>query len=68
MKAMSVEPPAPGRYETACSKGYWDCQSSEPEVLELRNPAVFFFKEESAASVYVWVPSTKQFRRIWLSD
>jgi hypothetical protein len=68
LKAMGIHMLEPGTHETACGKGYWDCEPGEPKALELRNPGLVYFKEESAASVFFWSPTTRDFQRIWLSD
>ena len=39
----------PGRYETACGKGFWTCEADEPAVLSLKLPALQFFLFESAS-------------------
>jgi hypothetical protein len=58
----------PGKYKTACGKGYWDCKKDEPEALNLKLPAIDYFKEGSANSFFIWDKKTKQFKRIWMSD
>ena len=58
----------PGRYETACGKGYFECKPGEPEVLNLKKPAIEFFKYESASSIFFWESKAKRFRQVWTSD
>lgn len=59
----------PGKYETACAKGYGDgCKPDEPEVLELKNPGIDYFIFESANSVFFWDKASNTFKRIWMSD
>ena len=50
----------PGRYETACGKGYFECETGEPEVLDLKRPAIEFFKYESASSIFFWESKAKR--------
>lgn len=66
--AMGIEIMAPGEYKTACGKGYWECESGEPEVLRLKLPGLMYFKFESAASVWHWSPKRHEFERVWLTD
>jgi hypothetical protein len=66
--SMGIELVAPGEYETACGKGYWECESGEPEVLMLKNPAIDYFASESANSFFAWDVDTQSFQRIWISD
>jgi hypothetical protein len=58
----------PGKYKTACGKGYWECKRGEPEVLELSNPAFEFFLYESSSSIYFWDKKANTFKQIFLSD
>jgi hypothetical protein len=60
----------PGRYKTACGKGYGDyaCAHGEPDFLKLSNPAIDFFYTESSDSIFYWDPRTKAFREILMSD
>jgi len=58
----------PGRYKTACGKGYWECKPGEPEVLVLKRPSFKFFKFESASSIFYWDETAATFNRIWISD
>ena len=60
----------PGKYETACGKGYDDsfCAHGEPDFLELPHPGIDFIYTESADSIFYWDPSTKTFREIQMSD
>lgn len=60
----------PGKYETACGKGYDDsfCPHAEPDYLVLSHPAIDFIYTESADSIFYWDRKTKAFREIAMSD
>jgi len=58
----------PGKYKTACGKGYWECKKGEPEIVELSNPAFEFFLYESSSSIYFWDKKAKAFKQIFISD
>lgn len=60
----------PGRYETACGKGYgdWACAHGEPNSLTLAHPGINFFYTESSNSFYYWDQKTKAFREVVMSD
>lgn len=60
----------PGRYETACGKGYDDsfCAHGEPDYLVLSRPAIDFIYTESADQIFYWDSKTKAFREIAMSD
>jgi hypothetical protein len=58
----------PGRYPTACGKGYGECSRSEPASLLLTLPAIDFFTFESANSYFWWNAKSRRFERTWMSD
>jgi hypothetical protein len=60
----------PGRYKTACDKGYGDfaCAHGEPEFLDLSTAAIDFFQAESSDSIFYWEGATKSFRETLMSD
>jgi hypothetical protein len=65
---MGISLMKPGKYKTACGKGYAGCGPNDPKVIILRNPGIDFFAFESGNSVFYWNPNKKEFIRIWLSD
>ncbi len=65
---MGISHMKPGKYKTACGKGYGNCGPNDPKVIVLRNPGINFFAFESGNSVFYWNPGKKGFTRIWLSD
>jgi hypothetical protein len=68
IQVMGVTVAKPGKYKTACGKGYWACEKGEPASLNLKLPAIDYFKEGSANSFFIWDKTTMQFKRIWISD
>ena len=58
----------PGRYETACGKGYWDCKDDEPEFLALKVPAIELARYESSSSIFWWDKRTRRFGGTRISD
>jgi len=58
----------PGEYVTAAGKGYWEPKPGEPETVSLVNPAINYFKHESANSFFYWDESKDAFSRVWISD
>lgn len=68
LQVMGIAKVSPGRYKTACGKGYWDCKKSEPSELSIKYDAIDFFKVESANSYFYWDKKRKFFKRIWISD
>lgn len=66
--SMGIRLAQPGKYKTACGKGYWDCNPEEPEVLELKNPGIWYFRYGSASSIVYWNGKSKSFIRVWISD
>ncbi len=60
----------PGKYETACGKGYGDyaCAHHEPDFMKVSTAAIDLFYTESSDSILYWDSSTKAFRKILISD
>jgi hypothetical protein len=67
---FGISPVKPGKYKTACGKGYGDyaCSHGEPEVLELSRPAVDYFYNESSDFIFYWDAKAKKFIQIQMSD
>lgn len=57
-----------GSFTTAAGKGYWEPTPEQPATIRVEKHAIAFFMFESAASLFVWDPSGRRFRRIWMSD
>ncbi len=60
----------PGKYETACGKGYGEyaCSHGEPETLKVPGAAIDFFYRESSDSYFYWDKKERAFRKILMSD
>ncbi len=59
----------PGHYLSACTQGYGTgCQLGERRFVVLKNPAVDFFRFESANSFFFWNEEIDGFENIWISD
>lgn len=65
---MGIDAAEPGEYETACGKGYWECEKNEPETLILKAPGIWHFKFESAASIWYWNEDSNEFIPVSISD
>ncbi|HBB68311.1 MAG TPA: hypothetical protein DCZ93_13665 [Elusimicrobia bacterium] len=66
--SMGINIVKPGKYKTACAKGYWKCEKDEPSVVKVKGAAIDYFKPESANSFFIWDAATTRFKRIWISD
>jgi hypothetical protein len=60
----------PGKYETACGKGYGDyaCAHGEPDYLKLSKSAIDIFYTESSDSIFYWDTTAQEFREVLMSD
>src|SRR5258708_13575113 len=67
---LGIDPVKPGKYKTACGKGYGDYASSheEPELLQRSETAVDFFYNESSDFIFYWDTKAKKFVKIQMSD
>lgn len=60
---------APWGYQvTLCGKDYFECDLSEPKIINLKLPAIDYFRFESANSYFAWNKELDSFERIWISD
>lgn len=66
--SMGVDIVSPGKYKTACGKGYFKCEKGEPEILELKRPSINYFKLGSASSFFFWDDKINNFKSIAISD
>jgi len=60
----------PGKWKTACGKGYGDyaCAHGEPDVLPLSSPGIDLFYTESSDSIFYWDRRSQQFVEVLMSD
>ncbi len=68
LAVFGIKAVPPGKYTTACGKGYFDCKPGDSPEVQLKTTGLGYFKFESAESVFVWDSTSRQFKRIWLSD
>ena len=69
--AMGISVEKPGVIAYACFDGAKVCafgDRAERPKLKLIDPAINYFKMESAASIFFWSRTHKKFMRIWISD
>ena len=65
---MGIALVTPGKYKTACGKGYWDCDSTEAPEITVEHAAIRYFKQEGAESFWVWDADRRSMKRVWISD
>lgn len=68
LKSLGIERVAPGRYETACGKGFTECRKDEPKQLIVTHDAINYFKYDSANMFYYWDQSVNAFKGIGITD
>ena len=66
--ALDIAEPSKKIWETACGKGYRECQLGEPAEIQITQPSIMFCKIESACSVFMWDEKKKVFNKISLSE
>jgi hypothetical protein len=65
---VGLSPVKPGKYLTACGKGYWKCSPDETEELTLSRTGIYFFVFEGASSIFYWNDGTRTFSRVWMNQ
>ncbi len=68
LKAMGIAKVPPGRYETACGKGFVDCAENESTEIELQHVAINYFKHGSANMFYYWDELSNSFKAVGIND
>ena len=66
--AIELENPSNEIWETACGKGYWECEIGEPAEFQIKNPSIMFCYIESACTMYMWDSDKLSFKEIQFSD
>jgi hypothetical protein len=66
---MAIELAEPGKYETACGKGYYECTKNEPESITLKNPGLWYSPFDSGGGgIVFWNQKKMIFEQIITSD
>lgn len=66
--AIELLNPSNEVWESACSKGYWDCEKDEIRQFKITKPSIQFCYIESACTVFLWSDRNKEFIEIPISD
>lgn len=66
--AIELLKPSEEVWESACAKGYWDCEPNEIRQFKITKPSIQFCYIESACTIYLWSDRKKEFSKIPLSD
>ena len=66
--AIELAEPSNKVWETACGKGYWDCEIGEPAEVKITKPSIMFCYIESACTMYMWDSDKLSFKEIRFSD
>ena len=68
IQRMGISTVKPGKYKTACGKGYWPCKNDEAPEIILYHEALDYLIFESANSFFYWSEKNRDFERTWMSD
>lgn len=55
-------------WDSACEKGYWECEIGEIRKFKIRNPSIYFCYEESACKIFMWSHTKQEFTEVIMSD
>lgn len=66
--AIELLKPSNEVWESACAKGYWDCEPDEIRQFKITRPSIQFCYIESACTVFLWSDRNREFIKIPLSD
>lgn len=68
LKSLGIEVVRPGRYETACGKGFTECREGEPRELIIHHEAINYFKHGSANMYFYWDEASRSFKGVGIND
>jgi hypothetical protein len=67
--SLGIDLAEPDTYETACGKGYWECEKGEPEKLNLDKPGFWYYPfEQGGAEIFYWDVSKNDFSNVIMND
>ena len=66
--AIELAEPSNEIWETACGKGYWECELGEPAEVKITNPSIMFCYIESSCTMFLWDTGKLSFKEIQFSD
>ena len=66
--AIELIKPSNSTFESACAKGYWECEANEIRQFKITKPSIQFCYIESACSIFIWSERKNDFIRIPISD
>ena len=68
LKVLGITKVPPGRYTTACGKGYAECRGGEQPEVVLGHHAIDYFKVEGPHSYFYWDSTAIVFKVVGISD
>lgn len=66
--AIELLEPSSEVWESACTKGYWDCTENEIRQFKILKPSIQFCYIESSCTVFMWSDRNGDFIKIPVSD
>lgn len=55
-------------WESACEKGYWECQVGEIRKFKIRNPSIYLCYEQASCKIFMWSHAKQEFIEVIMSD
>lgn len=66
--ALELLEPSDEVWESACQKGYYDCEEGDIRQFKITKPTLYLCYIESACTVYLWSNHQEKFIEVPLSD
>lgn len=67
--SLAIELAEPGKYETACGKGYYECTKNDPASIDLKNPGFWYGPfDKGGGGLVFWNQKKMKFEEIIMSD
>jgi len=68
LDVMGIDVVKKGKYKTVCGKGYFECEPSYPNEINLKYEGINYFRESSATVYFYWNDKTMQFDHMQIID
>lgn len=67
-QSIDLAEPSNEVWESACQKGYWDCEDGEIRQFKITKPSIMHCYIEKACVLYMWSDRNNNFTKIRFSD
>lgn len=67
-QAIELAEPSDQVWDSACEKGYWECEPNEIRKFKIAKPSIMHCYIEKACSIFMWSDLNQGFTKVVFSD